>query len=111
DRAGETRLALLLAERHCELALARLEARARPALLLDRGADRGDLDRGRAAAAADDAGAERSRMSGELGEVVRGGMRIDDAAAAHAREPDVRQRRECPAVAAHLLERDRKSVV
>ena len=44
-------------------------------------------------------------MGGELGEVLRCRVRIDDATAGEAREADVRQRGERPPVGLHLLER------
>ena len=44
-------------------------------------------------------------MRGELGEVLRRRVRVDDAAAREAREADVRQRGERAAVGLHLLER------
>ena len=74
--------------------LSRLEGGARSAALLQRDADRLDLGRRRAAAAADDPGAERGRLRRELAEVLRRRVRIDDAAADDAREADVRQRGE-----------------
>ena len=96
---------MLLAERLDELALGELERRARLALLLDRRPDRRDLGGRRAAAAADHPRAEIARMRGELCEVLRCGVRIDDAAAGEAREADVRQCGERPPVGLHLLER------
>ena len=54
-----------------ELALAEDERRRRSALIVDRAADRLDLRGRRAAAAADDPGAEPPRLRCELGEVVR----------------------------------------
>ncbi len=65
-----------------ELALADDERGARPALLVDRRADRRDLGRRGPAAAADDARAELLRVCGEVGEVRGGRVREDDAAAA-----------------------------
>ena len=59
----------------------------------------------RPAAAADDAGAEASRLRGELREVLRRGVREDDPAAGEAGKAEVRQRRQRRAVAAHLLDR------
>ena len=47
-------------------------------------------------------------MRRELGEVLRRGVRVDHAAAGHAREADVRQRGERDAVAAHLLDRSER---
>ena len=44
-------------------------------------------------------------MRGELGEVLRRGVWVDDPIAGHAREADVRHRRERQAVAAHLAQR------
>ncbi len=44
-------------------------------------------------------------MRGELGEVVRRRVRIDDPVAGHAREADVRHGREREAVAAHRVQR------
>ena len=88
-----------------ELALADDERRGRGAILLDRAADRLDLCRRRAAAAADDAGAEPPRLRRELGEVVRGRVREDDAVAGEAREADVRERGEHEPVALHRGER------
>ena len=76
------------------IAVERDERDARLALLLDRRADRRDLRGAGAAAAADDPRAEVARLRGELGEVVGRRVRIDDAAAAAARQPDVRLRRE-----------------
>ena len=60
--------------------------------------DRRDLGRRRAAAAADHPRAEVARVRGELGEVLRRRVRVDDAAAGEAREADVRQRGERPPV-------------
>ena len=88
-----------------ELALADDERRGRGAILLDRAADRLDLCRRRAAAAADDAGAEPPRLRRELGEVVRGRVREDDPVAGEAREADVRERGEHEPVALHRGER------
>ncbi len=105
QRFRESGLTVLLAERLDELALGELERSARFALLLDRGSDRGDLGRRRAAAAADHPRAQRARVRGELGEVLRRRVRVDDAAAGQAREADVRQRGERPPVGPHLLER------
>ena len=65
--------------------------RRRTRAVLDRVADRRDLRRRRAAATADDPGAERHGLRGELAEVVGGRVRVDDAAAGEAREADVRQ--------------------
>ena len=94
-----------------QLALHHVEWRARLALLLDRGGDRGDLERRRAAAAADQARAELPRVRCELREVLGRRVRVDDAAAAQAREADVRQRGERrAAVAAHRLERGERGV-
>ena len=87
------------------LALAEDERGTRLAGLVDRTADRRDLRGRRAAAAADDLRAEPPGVRRELREVLRRGVRVDDAAAGHAREADVRQRRERDAVAAHLLDR------
>ena len=64
------------------------------------GADRRDLRRCRAAAAADHPRAEAARLGGELGEVVRRRVREDDARAGEAREADVRERGEHEPVAA-----------
>ena len=88
-----------------ELALADDERRGRRAILLDRGADRLDLRRRRAAAAADDPGAEPARLRRELGEVVRRRVREDDAVAGEAGEADVRERGEDEPVALHRGER------
>ena len=82
-----------------------MERGPRHPLLVDRGADRGDLRRRRAAAAADDAGAEIARVGGELREVVGRRVREDDAAAGETREADVGQRRERQAVGLELLQR------
>src|SRR6266545_630165 len=75
-----------------------------PPRLLDRRSDRGDLRRGRTAAAADDPCAEIARLGRELGEVVRRRVRIDDAPARAARQPHVGLGAEGDAVraAAHL---------
>ncbi len=74
-------------------------------VVVDRRADRRDLRRRRAAAAADDPRAEGARLRRELAEVRRRCMREDDALAGHAREADVRERREHGAVRAHLAQR------
>src|SRR5207248_4850175 len=79
--AAEGGLALLLAECDDELALVEMERCPRLPFLLDSRADRRDLGRGCAAAAADDACAKVPRVRGELGEVLRCRMRIDDAPA------------------------------
>ena len=63
------------------------ERNARLAALLQRRADRRDLGRRRPAAAADQPGAEASRLGGELGEVVGRRVRVDDAAARAAGRP------------------------
>ena len=81
------------------------ERRARPALVLDGGADRRDLGRGRPATAADHLRAEIARVGGELGEVLRRRVRIDDAAAGEAGETDVGERGQRLAVVAHVLQR------
>ena len=88
-----------------QLALAHDERRGGRAVLVDRGPDRLDLRRRRAAAAADDPGAEPARLGRELGEVVRRRVREDDAAAGEAREADVRQRGEDEPLALHRGER------
>jgi hypothetical protein len=88
-----------------ELALPDDERRGGSALLVDRGADRGDLGRGRAAAATDDAGPQAARLRGELGEVVGRRMREDHARAGQARQTDVRERRQHEPVALHRGER------
>ena len=95
---------------HDELALAHDESRARTALLVDGGADRCDLGRGRAAAAADDPGAELAGVRRELREVLGCRMREDHAVAGEAREPDVRQHRKGLAGSAHALERAQRSL-
>ena len=104
QRLAETGLALLLAEGRGQLPLLEHERRARFPLVLHRGADGGDLDRRRAAAAADDLRAELACVGGKLAEVVRRGVREDDAAAGKACEADVGQRgkRQLPV---HLFER------
>src|SRR3954463_5576913 len=96
---------MLLAERYPELPLGELERRPWLTLLLDGCADRGDLGRGRAAAAADHLRAEVTSMRRELGEVLGSCMGIDDAPACEAGEADVRERRERASVLLHLLER------
>src|SRR5262249_56382636 len=63
----------------------------RAAVRIDCLANRRDLGRGGAAAAADEPRAELPRLRGELGEVVWRRVREDDALAGHAREADVRQ--------------------
>ena len=105
QRLLELRLALLFAERDDELALLEVERRPRRPVLVDRGADGGDLRRRRATAAADDAGPEVARMGGELREVVGRRVREDDATPGQAREADVGQRRERQAVGLELLQR------
>ena len=87
-----------------------LERRARSALVVERRPDRLDLGRRRAAAAADDAGAERDRLGREVAEVFGRRVGIDDAAAGDAGEADVRQRRERQARVAHAVEREQRSV-
>jgi hypothetical protein len=77
----------------------------RPAILLHRGADGGDLDRGGPTAAADDPGAEVACVRRELGEVLGRRVRKDHPSAGEAREADVRQRCEDGAVPTHLFER------
>ena len=76
----------------------------RGAVLVDRGADRSDLRRRRAAAAADQLRAERTCAGGELREVLGRRVRKRDSCAGDRREPDVRQRREHRALACHLGE-------
>jgi hypothetical protein len=94
-----------------ELALDHVQGRARPPLVLDRRGDRGDLERRRPAAAADQASPELAGVRRELGEVLRRGVGVDDATAAQAREPDVRQRgQRRAAVRAHRLERGQRGV-
>ena len=92
-----------------ELALRGGERGGRLPLLLDGAGDRLDLQRRRSAAAADHPRAQRSRLRGELGEVLRRRVRIDDSAAREAGETDVRERREGAAVA-HRLERGERGV-
>ena len=105
EHPGERGLGRSLLDLDRRLALPEDEWSARLAGLVDRTADRGDL-RGRgAAAAADDLRAEPARVRRELGEVLRRGVRVDHAAAGHAREADVRQSGERDAVAAHVLDR------
>ena len=101
----ELRLLRVAVGRVGELALADDERRSRRALLVDRGADRGDLSGRRPAAAADDPRAEPARLRRELGEVVGRRVREDHARAGQAREPDVRERREHEPVALHRGER------
>ena len=101
-------LRLLLGRRRLRrrLALADEEGAGRAGVLVDRRADRLDLGRRRAAAAADHARAELARLRGELGEVGGRRVREDDPLAGHAREADVRERRERGSLAAlHLRER------
>ena len=107
EHPGELGLVRAAAEvRLGQIALEHVQRRGRLALLLDRRADGRDLDRGRPAAAADQAGAELAGVRGELGEVFGRRVRVDDAAAGEAREADVRQRGERRAVlGAHRLER------
>ncbi len=105
EGAGELRFLSLLGDRDLHLALGEDERRARLALLLDRRGDRRDLGRGRPAAAADHAGAEVPCVRGELREVLRRRVRVDDAVAGHARETDVRHRGEREPVAVHLAQR------
>ena len=73
-------------------------------VLVDGGADRGDLRRRRAAAAADQLRAERACAGRELGEVVGRRVRERHARAAPGGEADVRERRERrrPVRPAHL---------
>ena len=85
------------------VALPRTRGGRRFATGVDRLADRRDLRRRRAAAAADHARAERTRARGEVGEVVGCGVRERDACAGHRRQADVRQRCE-RRLAAHLGE-------
>ncbi len=93
-------------ERHHLLSLPDEEGARWAAVRVDRLADRGDLGRRRAAAPAYQPRPERARLRRELGEVGGGGVRKDDALAAHARrEADVRQRCEHGSVAAHLRQR------
>ena len=88
-----------------ELALDDVQRSAGLSLLLDRRGDRGDLERRRPAAAADQARAELPRVRRELGEVLGRGVRVDDAAAAQAREADVRQHgQRWAAVSSHRLQ-------
>ena len=87
-----------------ELARAPRRRPGRPPVV-ERGADRLDLGRGRAAAAADDARAERHRLRGEVAEVLGRRVRVDDPPADDAREADVRQRRERQPDVAHRVER------
>ena len=75
------------------------------ALLLDRGADGGDLERRRPAATADQPRAEAACVRGELREVLRGRVRVDDSAAREAGEADVGEHRERGTARAHRLER------
>ena len=77
-------------------------------VLVDRRADRRDLGGRRAAAAADQAGAEAPRLGGELREVVRRRVREDKPRAGEARETDVRHRCEHPAVALHRGQRPQR---
>ena len=88
-----------------QLALADDERRCRRAIFIDRGLDRGDLRRGRAAAASDDAGAESPRLRRKLGEVVRRRVREDHARSGKACEADVRERRQHEPFALHRGER------
>jgi hypothetical protein len=92
-----------------QLTLGGCEGHGRLALLLDRARDRCDLGRRRPAAAADDAGAERAGLRRELREVLGRRVRVDDAAAGEAGEPDVRERGERPSVP-HRLERSERRV-
>ena len=105
EGAREPGLQLLFAERDDQLALVQLERRAGLPLFVHRGLDRCDLGRGRPAAAADDLRAEVACVGGELAEVLRRGVGVDDAAAREAGEADVREGRERLAVPLHLVER------
>ena len=100
----QERLALGLAARDDDLALANDEPRARAAVLVDGVPDRRDLGRRRSAAAADDPRAELARVRGELGEVLGRRVREDHALAGEAREADVRERGERLAALAHALD-------
>src|SRR5262245_25788385 len=86
-------LALGLARRDDDLALADDEPRARAAILVDRVPDGGDLHRRRPAAASDDARSELACVRRELREVLGRRVREDDALAREAREADVRESR------------------
>ena len=105
QRARELRLLLRARRLRRRLALAHEERAGRAPLLVDGRADRLDLRRRRAAAAADDARAELARPRRELAEVRGRRVREDDALAGHAREADVRERGERVAAALHVRER------
>ena len=107
ERAGKGRLLGLLEAGRGEFAAFEDERLARCALLSDGGADRRDLVGRRSAASSDHARAELERVRGELAEVLRRRVRIDDAAAGEACEADVRKRGERDAVRRrrHLFER------
>jgi len=109
ELAGELGLCRPLVRGDDELALRRCKRNGRLPLLLDGPRDRGDLGRRRAAAAADHARAERTRLRRELGEVLGRGVGVDDPAAREAGEADVGERRERPAVA-HCLEGGKRGV-
>ena len=72
-------------------ALAREDRLGDRPFLPQRVADRGDLDRRRAAAAADDSRAEVARLRGEVAEVLVVGVRVDDPVAPAARKAEIRQ--------------------
>ena len=88
-----------------ELSLADDEGERRLPALVDRAADGRDLRGRRAAAAADQPGAEAARLGRELAEVLRRRVREDDARAREAGEADVGKRSEHETVALHFRER------
>ena len=107
-RAREIGLRALLGNCDQHLALGEDEGGAGLTLLLDRRGDGCDLGRGCSAAAADHARSEVARVGGELCEVLRGGVRVDDPVPGHAGEADVRHRGERETVAAHLAQRGQR---
>ncbi len=101
---GEAGLDHLVLDRRGQLALGDLERRAGRALLVERVPDRADLGGRRTATAADHHRAQLPRMGGELGEVLRRGVRVDHPPAGHAGEPDVGQSCERHVPSLHRLE-------
>ena len=110
EHASQLGLFLLLGQAHDHLVLREDERPGRRSVLGHRLGDGGDLRRGRAAAPADDSRAEAACVRGELGEVVRRRVWIDDPVAGHAREADVRHGRERETVAAHRVQRPERGL-
>ena len=101
ERLRERRLACVRRRREREGRLVHLEQRSGRPARLEGVADRLDLGGRGPATPADDPRSERDGLHGELREVVRGRMGVDDAPPCEAGEADVGQGREREACVLH----------